>query len=196
MVNFPCTRSRITNSQSLLKLMSIESVMPSNQLILCRPLLLLPSIFPRIRVFFNESVFCIRWPKYWRFSINVSNEYSGLISIRIERFDLLAVPGALKEFFSSTTIWKHQFFGAQPSLWSSSHKRPWLIQDHVFEYQVRTCFIFWDIFGDSCQQHTSFWNTSIWRCRGSENLTTIFVLTNWSKYEIQAYDLVNKKWWR
>ena len=88
----------ITNSQSLLKLMSIESVMPSNHLILCRPLLLLPSIFPSTRVFSNESVLHIRWPKYWSFSFNISlsNEYSGLISFRTEWFDLLAVQGTLK----------------------------------------------------------------------------------------------------
>ena len=87
----------ITNSQSLLRRMSIELVMPSNQLILCHPLLL-PSIFPSIRVFPNESVFCIRGPKYWSFSFNISpsNEYSGLISIRIDCFDLLAVQGILK----------------------------------------------------------------------------------------------------
>ena len=85
----------ITNSWSLLKLMSIESVMPSNHLILCRPLLLLPSIFPSVRIFSNESALCIRWPKYWSFSFSISpsNEYSGLISFRIEWFDLLAVPG-------------------------------------------------------------------------------------------------------
>ena len=81
----------ITNSQSLLKLMSIESVMPSNHLILCHPLLLLPSIFPSIRVFANESFLRIRWPKYWSFSSNPSNEYSGLISFRIDWFDLLTV---------------------------------------------------------------------------------------------------------
>ena len=83
----------ITNSQSLLKLMSIESVMPSNHL--CRPLLLLPSIFPSIRVFSNESVLCIRWPKYWSFSFSIShsNEYSGLISFRMVWLDLLAVQG-------------------------------------------------------------------------------------------------------
>ena len=87
----------ITNSQSLLKLMSIESVMPSNYLILCHPLLLLPSIFPSIRVFSNESVLRIRWPKYWSFSfsISASNEYSGLISFSIDWFDLLAVQGTL-----------------------------------------------------------------------------------------------------
>ena len=88
----------ITNSRSLLKLMSIESVMPSNHLILCRPLLLLPSIFPSIRVFTNESAFHIRWPKYWSFSFNISpcNEHSGLISFRMDSLDLLAVQGTLK----------------------------------------------------------------------------------------------------
>ena len=88
----------ITNSQSLLKLMSIELVMPSNHLILCRPLLLLPSIFPSIWVFSNESVLHIRWPKYWSFSfsISLSNEYSALISFRMDWLDLLAVQGTLK----------------------------------------------------------------------------------------------------
>jgi len=101
-------------SLSLLKLMSIESVMPSNHLILCRSLLLLPSVFPSIRVFSNESAVPIRWPKYWSFSFSISpsNEYSGLISFRIDWFDLLAVQGTLK-VFSSTTVWKHQFFGPQ-----------------------------------------------------------------------------------
>ena len=88
----------ITNSQSLLRLMSIESVMPSNHLILCHPLFLLPSIFPSIRVFSNESALCTRWPKYWSFSFNISpsNEYSGLISFRMDWLDLLAVQGTLK----------------------------------------------------------------------------------------------------
>ena len=88
----------ITNPQSLLKLMSIESVMPSNRLILCRSLLLLPSIFHRIRVFSNESVLCIRWPKYWNFSFSISpsNEYSGLISFRMDWFNLLGVQGTIK----------------------------------------------------------------------------------------------------
>ena len=88
----------ITNSQSLLKLMSIESVMPFNHLIIHRPLLLLPSIFPSIRVFPNELVLRIRWPEYWSFSFNISpsNEYSGLISFRIDWFDLLAFQGTLK----------------------------------------------------------------------------------------------------
>ena len=87
-----------TISWSLLKLMSIESVTPSNHLILCHPLLLLPSIFPSIRVFSNKSALCIRWPKHWsfNFSLSPSNEYSGLISFRIDFFDLLAVQGTLK----------------------------------------------------------------------------------------------------
>ena len=86
----------ITSSQSLLKLMSIESVMPSNHLILCHPLLLLPSIFPSTKVFSSESVLCICWPKYWSFSISPSNEYSRLISFRMDWLDLLAVQGTLK----------------------------------------------------------------------------------------------------
>jgi len=88
----------ITNSQSLLKLMSIVSVMPSNQLILCHPLLLPHSIFPNIRIFSNESALCIRWPKYWSFSFSISpsNEYSGLISFRMDWLDFLAVQGILK----------------------------------------------------------------------------------------------------
>ena len=88
----------ITNSWSLLKLMSTELVMPSNHFILCHPLLLPPSIFPSIRVFSNESVFHIRWPKYWNFSFNISpsNVYSGLISFRMDWLDLLSVQGTLK----------------------------------------------------------------------------------------------------
>ena len=88
----------ITNSQSLLKLMPIESVIPSNHLILCHPLLLPPSIFPSIRIFSNKSALCIRWPKYWSFSFNISpsNELPGLISFRMDWLDLLAVQGTLK----------------------------------------------------------------------------------------------------
>ena len=94
------TSLSITNSQSLFKLMSIESVMPSNNLILCRPLLLPPTIFPSIRVFSSESALRIRWLKYWSFSFNISpsNEYSGLISFRMDWLDLLAVQGTLKSF--------------------------------------------------------------------------------------------------
>ena len=96
----------------LTQLMSIESVMPSDHLILCRPLLLLPSIFPNIRVFSNESVLCIRWPKYWSFSFSISPsiEYSGLISFRMDCLDLLAVQGTLKSILQhSNTVQKHQF---------------------------------------------------------------------------------------
>ena len=102
----------ITNSQSLLKLISIESVMPSNHLILCRPLLLLPPIPPSIRIFSNESTLCMRWPKYWSFSFNISpsNEHPGLISFRMDWLDLLAIQG-LSGVFSNTTVQKHQFFG-------------------------------------------------------------------------------------
>ena len=111
----------ITNSQSLLKLMSIESVMPSNHLILCHPLLLPPSIFPSIRVFSNESVLCIRWPKYRNFSFSISpfNEYSGLISFTIDWFDLLTAQGTLKNLLQHHSS-KVSIFGVQLSLWSNS----------------------------------------------------------------------------
>ena len=111
-----------TISQSLLKLMSIESVILSNHLILCCHLLLLSSVFPSIRVFSNESALPIKGPKHWKlsFSINPSSEYSGLISFKIDWFNLLAVQGTLKSL-PSTTVQKHQFFGSQPYLWSNSH---------------------------------------------------------------------------
>ena len=111
-----------TNSWSLLKLMSIESVMPSNPLTLCHPLLLLPSIFPSIKVFSNESPLCIRRPKYWSFSFNISpsNEYSGLISFRIDWLDLLAIQETLKnllQYHSSkaSVLWRSAFFTVQLS---------------------------------------------------------------------------------
>ena len=112
----------ITKSQSLLKLMSIEMVMPSNRLILCHPLLLLPSIFPRVRVFSKESVLCIRWPKCWSFSFSISpsSEYWGLISFGIDWFDILAVQGTLKsllQLHSSkiSILWCSDFFMVQLS---------------------------------------------------------------------------------
>ena len=107
----------ITNSRSLPKLMSIELVMPSNHPILCHPLLLLPSIFPSIRIFSNDPPLSIRWPKYWSFSLSISpsNEHSGLISFRINWLDLLAVQGTLKSLLQ-TTVQKHQFFSIQLSL--------------------------------------------------------------------------------
>ena len=111
-----------TVSQSLFKLMSIDSVMPSNHLILCHLLRLLPLIFPSIRVFSNESALCIRWPKYWSFSsapvlpTNIQHWFplglTGLIPLQFK---------GLSRVFSNTTVQKHQFFGAQPSLWSNSH---------------------------------------------------------------------------
>ena len=110
----------ITNSQSLLKLVSITSVMPSNHLILCRPLLLTPSIFPSIRVFSNESILRIRWPKYWSFSFNISpsDEYSGLISFRMNWLDLRAVQGTLKSLLQhhsskASILWHSAFFIVQ-----------------------------------------------------------------------------------
>ena len=106
-----------TNSWSLLKLMSIKLVMPSNHFILCHPLLLLPSILPRIRIFSNDSVICIRWPKYCSFSFNISpaNEYSGLISFRIDWFYLLEVQGTLQSFLQhhsskASILWRSAFF--------------------------------------------------------------------------------------
>ena len=112
----------ITNSQSLLKLRSIKSVMPSNHLILCHPLLLPPSIFPSIRVFSSESVLCIRWPKYWSFSCSISpsNERSGLISFRMDWLDLLAVQGTLKSLLQhhsskASILWCSAFFRIQLS---------------------------------------------------------------------------------
>ena len=109
-------------SSSLLKLMSIKSVMPSNRLVLCHPLLLLPSIFPNIRVLFNKSALHITWPKYWSFSFSISssNEYSGLISFRIDWFDLLAVQGTLKSLLQhhnlkASILWCSAFFIVQLS---------------------------------------------------------------------------------
>ena len=119
----------ITNSQSVLKFMPIESVMPSNHLILCCPLLLPPSIFPSIWIFSNELVLHIRWPKCWSFSfsISLSNEYSGLISYRMDWLDLLAVQG-IQRGFSITTVQKHQLFGAQLHLFSNSHICTWPLE--------------------------------------------------------------------
>ena len=109
-----------TVSQSLFKLMSIEQEMPSNHLVLCHPLLLLPLILPSIRVFSSESAFRIRWPKYWSFSIRPSNEYSGLVSFRIDWFDFLAIQGTLKSFLQHhnskpSILWWSAFFMVQLS---------------------------------------------------------------------------------
>ena len=139
-------------SQSLLKLMSIKSVMTSNHLILCHPLLLLPSIFPSIRVFSKELTLSIRWPKYWSFSFSISprNEYSGLISFRIDWFDLLAVQGTLKSLLQhhsskGSILWRSAFFMVEfshpymatgktlaLSIWT-------FVRNHVLCHQKSTC---------------------------------------------------------
>ena len=129
------TPRSFTISQSLLKLMSVESsLMLSNNLILCYPILFLPSIFPSIKVFTNELALCIRWPKYWNlsFSASPSNEYSGLISFRIDWFDLLLSKG-LSSLLQHHNP-KHQFFGTQPSLRSTSHIFTWLLENHSCYY--------------------------------------------------------------
>ena len=127
-----------TISWSLPKLMSIELVMPSDHLILCCPLLLLPSIFPRIRVFPNELALCVRWPKYWSFSFSISpsNDYSGLFPLGLTGLTSFQSK-ELSKVFSGTTIWKLQFFGTQPFLWSNSHIHARLhdyLKNHSFDY--------------------------------------------------------------
>ena len=119
----------ITNSRSSLRLTSIDSVMPSSHLILCRPLLLLPSIPPSIRVFSKESTLQMRWSKYWSFSFSIipSKEVPGLISFRMDWLDLLAVQGTLR-VFSNTTVQKHQFFSAHTSSQSNSHIHTWPLE--------------------------------------------------------------------
>ena len=106
------SRLSITNSRRLLRVMSIESVMPSSHLILCHPLLLPPSIFPSIRVFSNESALCMRWPKYWSFSFNISppNKHPGLISFRMDWLDFFAVQGTLQHHSSKASILRHSAF--------------------------------------------------------------------------------------
>ena len=128
----------LTNSWSLPKLTSIESVMPSNRLILCHPLLLPPSIFPSIRVFSNESALCIRWPRYWSFSFNISpsDEHSGLnVPLGSWKDPPLGWTGwislqskGLSRVFSNTTVQKHQFLGTHLSLLSNSHMHAWLLE--------------------------------------------------------------------
>ena len=121
----------LTISQSLPKFMSIELVMPSNHLILCHPLLLLPSIFTSITVFSNESALHIRWPKYW---ISAS---ASVLPMSIQGWFPLGLTGLILQskgfstVFSSTTVWKHQFFGALPSLWSNSHMCTWLLEKTI-----------------------------------------------------------------
>ena len=119
----------ITNSLSPPRLMTAELVIPSNHLILCCPLLLPTSVFPSIRIFLNESVLHIRWPKYWSFSFSIypSNEYSELISFRLTGLISLQFKG-LSRVFANITVQKHQFFSTQLSLWSNSHIHTWLVE--------------------------------------------------------------------
>ena len=129
-----------TISQSVLKVMSIGLMMPPNRLILCHPLLFLPSIFPSIRLFPNESTLHIRWPKYWSFSISPSNEYLGLISFRIDWFDLLAVQGTCKSLLQhhsskTSVLWHSAFFMVQLS--------------HVYDYWKNHSFAYTDLCGQS-----------------------------------------------
>ena len=139
----PCTAACLpypsTISWSLLKLMSVELVMPSNHLILCYPFLLLPSIFPSIRVFLSDLALCITWPNYWSFIFNISpsNEYSGLISFKIDRFDLLAVQGTLKSLFQHHSVkawilWHSVFFIVQ-------HSHPYMTTRKAIALTIRTC---------------------------------------------------------
>ena len=125
-----CSKSGFSVLNYLLELAQIHVhwVSSANHLILCCPLLLLPPIFPSIRVFSNESVLCIRWPKYWSFSFSISpfNEYTGLISFKIDCFDILAVQGTLKSF--PAPQFKHRFFSAQPSLWFNTHMHTWMLE--------------------------------------------------------------------
>ena len=134
----------ITISWVLLKLKSIESVMPSTHLILCCFLLLLPSVFPSIRVFSNKSVLGIKWPNGWSFSFSISpsNEYSGRISFRMDWFDLLSVQETLQSLLH--TFQKHQFIGAQLSSWFNSNIHPWLLPTWK-QSEVHSCFRFWYI---------------------------------------------------
>ena len=138
----PCTAAHqaflsFAFSQSLLKLMPIESMMPSNHLILCHPLLLLPSVCTIIRVFSKELALFIRWSKYWSFSFSIRpfNEYSALISFGLIGLISLQSKG-LSRVFSSTAVWKYQFCSAQPSLWSSSHIHTWLLERTIAKTQA------------------------------------------------------------
>ena len=135
----------ITNSRSLLKLMSIESVMPSNHLTLCHPLLFLPSLFSSMRVFSTASLFCISWPKYWSFSFSISpfNEYSGLISFRMDWLDLLATQGTLRSLLqhhsSEASILRHSAFFIVQLSWLLEKPKLWLDEPLLTEWYL--CFL-------------------------------------------------------
>ena len=142
--------------------MSIVSVMPSNHIILCRLLFLLPSVFPSIRIFANESTLSIRGPKYWSFSISPSIEYSGQISYRIGWFHLFAVQGTLMSP-SSTIVCKHQFFGAQPSLWSKFLFVMGMKADH---------FCSRNQYSRNQAPHSESWRTQVYYASGHRGVNT------------------------
>ena len=146
-----------TISQSLLKFMSIELVMLCNHLFLYR---LLPSIFPSIMVFSNELSLCIRWPRYWSFSISPSSEYSGLISFRMDSLISLQSMG-LSGVFSITTIQKHQFFSVQPSLWSNSHIHTWL-KISIYKYQEGIRMIMLELLIQILESSVDRWSSKYW----------------------------------
>ena len=134
----------ITNSWSLLRLMSVESVMLSYHCILCRPLLLLPSIFPSIRVFSNESTLRMRWPKYWSFSFSISPSMNIQVWFPLGLTGLISMQSkGLSRVFSNTTVQKHQFFSTQPSLWSNSHIYTWLLEKPSWPLSAKwwLCFL-------------------------------------------------------
>ena len=137
----------VTNSRGLFRLMPIESVMPLNHLILCSCLIILPSIFPSIRIFSSKSAPCIRWPKYWSFSISLSNEYSGLISLGLTGLFSFQSKG-LSRVFSSTTVQKHQFFHVHPSFCSSSHIRTWT--GATIDLTIQILFSKWCLYSLIC----------------------------------------------
>ena len=169
----------ITNSQSLPKLMSIESVMPSNHLILCHPLLLLPSIFPNIRAFSNESALRIRWPKYWSFSFSISpsNECSGLISFRMDWLGLLAVQGTLKSllqhYSSKASILRHSAFFIVQLL-------------HPYMTTGKTIALTRQTFVDGIWSHHFMANR--WGNSGNSGWLYFFVLQNHCRWWLQSWN--------
>ena len=146
-----------TISWNLLKFMSIELVMLCNHLFLYR---LLPSIFPSIMVFSNELSLCIRWPRYWSFSISPSSEYSGLISFRMDSLISLQSMG-LSGVFSITTTQKHQFFSVQPSLWSNSHIHTWL-KISIYKYQEGIRMIMLELLIQILESSVDRWSSKYW----------------------------------
>ena len=192
----PCPSLSI--SPSLLKLMPIKSVMPSNHLILCRSLLLLPSLFPSIRVFSNESALHIRGPKYWRFgfSISPSNEYSGLIPLELT--GVILQSKGLSRVFSNTTVQKHQLFGSQPSLWSSSHiLHPYMITGKTISLTIwifisKVMSLVCNSFSSKKQASFNFM-AAVTTCSdfgAQENQVTVFIISPSICHEVMGLDVM------